>query len=50
MIDDPADPSMDKTLPTFSFFTPPDDTPWQIDDNGLESSRWQAQIGILYIF
>ena len=34
--------------PTFSFTDPGD--VWDIDDIGVNSSRWQAQIGIRYIF
>lgn len=34
--------------PTFSFDDPGD--PYDIDDIGVNSSRWQAQIGIRYIF
>ncbi len=50
MIDDPADASTAKTLPTFEFSRPVNDRPWKIDDSGLNSSRWQAQLGIKYIF
>ena len=38
----------DGTTPTFSFED--DGEPWNIDDIGVQSSRWQAQIGIRYIF
>ncbi|MEN8156317.1 MAG: TonB-dependent receptor [Bacteroidota bacterium] len=34
--------------PTFSFDDPGD--VWDIDDIGVQSSRWQAQIGLRYIF
>jgi len=34
--------------PTFSFDDPGD--VWDIDDIGVNSSRWQAQIGLRYIF
>ena len=40
----------DGTTPTFSFDRPTDDRPWRIDDAGLNSSRWQAQLGVRYIF
>ena len=40
----------DNTTPTFSFSRPKDDIPWYTDDSGLISSRWQAQIGVRYIF
>jgi hypothetical protein len=39
----------DGTTPQFSF-TKPKGEIWSIDDSGLMSSRWQAQIGIRYIF
>lgn len=39
----------DGTTPKFSFTKPKGDI-WSIDDSGLVSSRWQAQIGIRYIF
>ncbi|NQU81804.1 MAG: TonB-dependent receptor [Bacteroidetes bacterium] len=39
----------DGTTPTFSFSKPDSDI-WSIDDAGFNSSRWQAQIGIRYIF
>ncbi len=35
--------------PTFGFDAPEGDV-WDIDDIGVNSSRWQAQIGIRYIF
>jgi hypothetical protein len=35
--------------PTFSFDDPDGDV-WDIDDIGVVSSRWQAQIGLRYIF
>jgi hypothetical protein len=35
--------------PTFTF-TEPDGDVWDIDDIGVNSSRWQAQIGIRYLF
>jgi len=40
----------DGTTPQFSFTKPKGDDIWSIDDAGLTSSRWQAQIGIRYIF
>jgi hypothetical protein len=40
----------DNTTPQFSFTKPKGDNIWSIDDSGLVSSRWQAQIGIRYIF
>ncbi len=40
---------IDGTTPTFSFDKPDSDI-WSIDDVGFNSSRWQAQIGIRYIF
>jgi len=39
----------DGTTPKYSFTKPKGDI-WSIDDAGLISSRWQAQIGIRYIF
>ncbi len=39
----------DGTTPQFSFTKPKGDI-WSIDDAGLVSSRWQAQIGLRYIF
>ncbi len=39
----------DGTTPTFSFNKPDGDI-WSIDDSGFRSSRWQAQLGIRYIF
>lgn len=50
IIDDPSTPSADETLPRFAFNRPTDDKPWRIDDSGLNSSRWQAQLGVRYIF
>ena len=38
------------TIPTFSFDRPDNDAPWDIDDEDIRSSRWQAQLGIRYIF
>ncbi len=38
----------DGTTPTFSFKEPKH--VWNIDDSGISSSRWQAQLGFRYIF
>ena len=38
------------TIPEFSFTRPNNDKPWDIDDGGIRSSRWQAQLGIRYTF
>ncbi len=40
----------DDTTPEFSFTRPKNDEPWNLDDSGLNSSRWQAMVGIRYIF
>jgi hypothetical protein len=40
----------DGTTPQYSFTKPKGENIWSIDDSGLTSSRWQAQIGIRYIF
>ena len=40
----------DGTTPTFSFNTNIEGALNNIDDSGFQSSRWQAQIGIRYIF
>ncbi len=40
----------DGTTPTFEFNRPKDDAPWNVDDSGIRSSRWQAQLGFRYIF
>jgi len=40
----------DGTTPTFSYTADPDKDVWNIDDSGITSSRWQAQIGFRYIF
>jgi hypothetical protein len=40
----------DNTTPTFEFNRPKNDEPWNIDDGGIRSSRWQAQLGVRYIF
>ncbi|NOY38445.1 MAG: TonB-dependent receptor [Chlorobi bacterium] len=39
----------DGTTPTFSFNKPSGNI-WNIDDSGIVSSRWQAQVGLRYIF
>lgn len=39
----------DGTTPKFTFEKPKGEV-WSIDDSGILSSRWQAQIGIRYIF
>ena len=39
----------DGTTPQFTFRKPSGDF-YDIDDSGIFSSRWQAQIGIRYIF
>lgn len=38
----------DEGTPVYSFTD--SDEPWSIDDSGINSSRWQAQLGIRYIF
>ena len=40
----------DKTTPEFSFKRPVNDEAYNLSDGSLNSSRWQAQIGIKYIF
>ena len=40
----------DGTTPTFTFNRPDNDEAWDIDDAGINSSRWQAQFGVRYIF
>ncbi len=49
-INDPATPGSEETLPTFQFYKPTDNKAYYLDDSGLNSSRWQAQLGIRYIF
>lgn len=41
-----------KTIPTFSYkeSVPNKNEPWRLDDSGLQSSRWQAQLTLRYIF
>lgn len=36
--------------PKYNFKGGSDDTPWTIDDSGINSSRWQGQIGVRYSF
>lgn len=36
--------------PTFTYRKGADWKPWQIDDSGIYSSRWQMQLGLRYIF
>src|SRR6218665_514227 len=40
----------DNTTPTFSFKAPASGAPWNINDFGVNSARWQAQIGVRYSF
>lgn len=40
----------DGTTPEFTFTRPENDEPWSVDDVGINSSRWQGQIGIRYLF
>lgn len=40
---------VDGTTPRFTFVKPSGDF-YNIDDSGIFSSRWQAQLGIRYIF
>jgi len=40
----------DTNTPLFSFDRPDNDEPYDIDDAGFNSSRWQAQIGVRYFF
>ena len=39
----------DGKTPEFQFSAPNGDV-WNVDDSGVNSSRWQAQIGVRYIF
>ncbi len=50
MVDDPSDASTEETMPTFQFYDPADGNPYYMDDSGLNSSRWQAQLTLRYIF
>lgn len=40
----------DGTTPTFTYRKGANYQPWQIDDSGFQSSRWQMQLGVRYIF
>jgi len=40
----------DGTTPTYTYINKMGKDTWGIDDSGLQSSRWQAQIGVRYIF
>jgi hypothetical protein len=40
----------DNTSPKYTFTAPKNGTPFAIDDSGLQSSRWQAQLTLRYIF
>ncbi|WP_439185147.1 TonB-dependent receptor [Carboxylicivirga taeanensis] len=40
----------DGTTPTYTYINKSGDETYGIDDRGLQSSRWQAQIGVRYIF
>ena len=40
----------DGTTPVFSFEPPQGDEPWYITDSGLNSARWQGQVGVRYFF
>lgn len=40
----------DNTTPKYTFTAPKNGTPYAIDDSGLQSSRWQAQLTLRYIF
>jgi hypothetical protein len=40
----------DGTTPTYSYINKSGKDTWGIDDSGLQSSRWQAQLGVRYIF
>lgn len=39
----------DGKTPQYQFSTPSGDI-WDVDDSGVNSSRWQAQVGVRYIF
>ncbi|MDZ7739159.1 MAG: TonB-dependent receptor [Bacteroidales bacterium] len=50
-VDDPSTAgTTEETLPLFQFYKPSNDRAYYIDDSGLNSSRWQARLGIRYIF
>jgi hypothetical protein len=38
------------TTPTYSYINSSGSDTWGTDDSGLQSSRWQAQVGVRYIF
>lgn len=40
----------DKSTPTYQYVNKEDTKTWGIDDSGLQSSRWQAQLSVRYIF
>lgn len=40
----------DNTTPQFSYRKGKDYEPWTVDDTGFQSSRWQMQLGLRYIF
>ncbi|MCW3805654.1 TonB-dependent receptor [Plebeiibacterium marinum] len=40
----------DGTTPTYSYYNKNGNKTYGIDDSGFKSSRWQAQIGVRYIF
>lgn len=40
----------DGTTPTYTYYNKNANETWGIDDSGLQSSRWQAQVSIRYIF
>jgi hypothetical protein len=50
LVDDPGNVATDLTLPRFQYYAPSEGNPYYIDDAGLNSSRWQAQIGVRYFF
>jgi hypothetical protein len=39
-----------QTIPQFTYRKGRDYEPWTIDDSGFQSSRWQMQLGLRYIF
>jgi len=40
----------DGTTPTYTYYNKNKNETWGIDDAGLQSSRWQAQLSVRYIF
>lgn len=40
----------DGTTPTYTYYNKNGNETWGIDDSGLQSSRWQAQLSVRYIF